>query len=97
MPQAMSSQKMFRVGLVLGILGALFYLVASPLLGWLINESNIYDPLRGFVGGLAAVLQQGAFYGGLFLLAGSFVVRSAEEAVAAVRKDKHAQPERPRD
>lgn len=97
MPRALSSQKMFRVGLVLGILGALFYIIVSPLLNWLINLGGLNYPLTGLVGGLAAVIQQGTFFGGLFLLAGSFVVRSAEEAVASVRSATWPESGLPRD
>ena len=39
-------------------------------------------------GAVCLRLQQGSFYGGLFLLAGSFVVSSAEEAVAGIRQEQ---------
>ncbi|MGL3806580.1 hypothetical protein ACSYDW_10820 [Paeniglutamicibacter sp. R2-26] len=83
----MSSQKMFRVGLVLGIIGLLFNVVVSPLLNWSFNEGGYVLPLW-MVSGLTFVVQQGSFYAGLFLLAGSFVVKSAEEAVEVIRKEQ---------
>ena len=82
---------MFRVGLVLGIIGLLFHVVVSPLLNWTFNEGGYVLPL-GMVAGLSFVVQQGSFYAGLFLLTGSFVVRSAEEAVERIRTE---QPPRP--
>ncbi|GAA5227171.1 hypothetical protein [Paeniglutamicibacter antarcticus] len=84
MVQVVGSGKMFRLGLVLAIFGAVFQVFASPLLNWMINENSFSNPGLGIALGFIAVIQQGAFLGGLFLLAGSFVVRSAEEAVAAV-------------
>lgn len=87
MPTAMSSQKMFRVGLILGIIGLVFNIVVSPLMNWVFNVVGYPLPL-GVIGGAVYVLQQGSFYGGLFLLAGSFVVKSAEEAVAGIRKEQ---------
>ena len=78
---------MFRIGLVLGIIGLLFHVVVSPLLNWTFNEGGYVLPL-GMVSGLAFVVQQGSFYAGLFLLAGSFVVRSAEAAVEAIREEQ---------
>ena len=88
---------MFPVGLVLGFLGVVFHIMASPLLNWLTNESGFHYPVTGLVGGLFAVIQQGAFLGALFLLVGSFVVRSTEEAVAAVRNGRQLKLEAPRD
>jgi len=91
MPNAVSSQKMFRVGLILAIVGIVFYVVMSPVLNWAINQVGYMLPI-GMIGGLFSVLQQGTFLGGLFLLVGSFVVRSAEEAVAEIRQGRQAHP-----
>ena len=90
MPTAMSSRRMFRIGLYLSIIGLAFNIVVSPLLNWAINQSG-YALFAGMAGGLVYVLQQGAFFGGLFLLAGSFVVRSAEDAVAGLRREAQIQ------
>lgn len=54
----------------------------------MINVSSFFSPGLGIVLGFIAVIQQGAFLGGLFLLVGSFVVRAAEQAVVPVRNDK---------
>lgn len=89
MPVAMSSHKMFRVGLILGIIGLVFNIVLSPLMNWAINQNGLALPI-GMVGGLAYVLQQGSFYAGLFLLAGSFVVKSAEAAADSIRREPQA-------
>ena len=85
MPHPMSSKTMFRLGVLLGIIGVLFYVVLTPLLGWAITRSSFYNAGITMLGGLFSLLQQGTFLGGLFLMAGSFVVRCAEEAVAGVR------------
>ncbi|OIH83424.1 hypothetical protein BLJ79_15185 [Arthrobacter sp. UCD-GKA] len=85
MPNPMSAKTVFRLGLLLGIVGVLFYVVLTPLLGWAITRFSFYNAAITMLGGLFSLLQQGTFFGGLFLMAGSFVVRSAEEAVAGVR------------
>ncbi|MDQ0092762.1 hypothetical protein [Paeniglutamicibacter psychrophenolicus] len=85
MPHPMSSRTMFRLGVLLGIVGVLFHVVLTPLMGWAITRFSFYNTGITMLGGLFSLLQQGTFLGGRFLMAGSFVVRSAEEAVAGVR------------
>ncbi|MFJ6418491.1 hypothetical protein [Paeniglutamicibacter sp. NPDC091659] len=88
----MSSQKMFRVGLILGIIGLFFNILVSPIWNWLAMNQNDFELPLGMAGAVVYVLQQGAFYGGLFLLAGSFVVRSAEAAVDGIRQEPQMHP-----
>jgi hypothetical protein len=43
MPHPMSSKTMFRLGVLLGIVGVLFYVVLTPLLGWAITRFSSYN------------------------------------------------------
>ncbi|MFF5793941.1 hypothetical protein ACFY5D_18005 [Paeniglutamicibacter sp. NPDC012692] len=92
MPAAMSSQRMFWVGLILGIIGLLFNIIVSPIWNWLAMNQNDFELPLGMAGAVVYVLQQGTFYGGLFLFVGSFVVRSAEAAVAGIRQVPQSHP-----
>lgn len=92
MPRAMTAQRMFRVGFVLGIIGLVFNIVVSPLWNWVaMNQGGATLPL-GMAVGLVYVVQQGTFYGGLFLFVGSFVAKSAEKAVEGIHQAPQAHP-----
>ncbi|PQZ93005.1 hypothetical protein CQ018_11150 [Arthrobacter sp. MYb227] len=88
MPALVSSQKMFKIGLWLTIIGVIAYIVGSPLLDALLNEFGYSLPI-GLLVGLTSAIQQGALFSGVFLMVGSFIARAAEDAVSSLN---HEQP-----
>ena len=89
MPALLSSQKMFKVGLWLTIIGLIAYVVGSPMLNALLNEFGYSLPI-GLLVGLASAIQQGALFSGVFLMVGSVIARAAEGAVASLNLEQPA-------
>ena len=75
MPRLLSSQTMFRLGLVMLAAGTAYALLGDPIALWYYDTTL---PGAGIARSLTMCLQLALFMGGLFLAAGSIAVRHFE-------------------